>query len=70
MENSETDLEKLCRLCLSSDSENLHHIFEQELSNKIIILSGLEVNCYFKVSNRLNLTFSLDFKAAIQRCLT
>lgn len=39
----------VCRLCLenlfeSENAKNVHHIFDEGLSNKIIILSGLDVS--------------------------
>lgn len=36
------DLETLCRLCLSSEVH--FHIFDEHLSNRIIMLSGLDVS--------------------------
>ncbi|CAO1430637.1 unnamed protein product [Diamesa tonsa] len=46
MENqvNTVDLERICRLCLEDKNyETFHHIFDENLNNKIIILSGLEV---------------------------
>ncbi|CAG9812369.1 unnamed protein product [Chironomus riparius] len=38
-----TNLEDLCRICLSAEFEDLHQIFEESLSNKIIIITGMDL---------------------------
>ncbi|CRL06025.1 CLUMA_CG018904, isoform A [Clunio marinus] len=43
MATNEIDLQIYCRLCLKSSNEAMHHIFNEGLSNKIIIMSGLDV---------------------------
>ncbi|XP_070508763.1 zinc finger protein pita-like [Chironomus tepperi] len=38
-----TNLEQICRICLESDAEDMHQIFEESLSNKIIIITGMDL---------------------------
>jgi len=42
-----TNFEETCRICLESDSEEMHQIFEESLSNKIIIITGMDVSLKF-----------------------
>lgn len=44
MENNEIDITKLCRMCLEENPEYAHNIFEESLSNRIILLTGIDVN--------------------------
>ena len=39
-----TNLEDICRICLNTDAEGMHQIFEESLSNKIIIITGMDVS--------------------------
>lgn len=48
MEEKFTGHESLCRFCLS-DAPPMQNIFEEGLSNKIIILSGLDVRRKFSL---------------------
>lgn len=59
MENqvNTVDLERICRLCLEDKNyETFHHIFDENLNNKIIILSGLEVS--LSPNNKIKTIFS------------
>lgn len=59
MENqvNTVDLDRICRLCLEDKNyETFHHIFDENLNNKIIILSGLEV-CLI-LNNKIQNKFS------------
>lgn len=42
------EFEEICRVCLDTNAQDLHQIFEESLSNKIIIITGLDVRFYYK----------------------
>lgn len=44
MSGSAKSLIKICRLCLDNSSKQMHNIFDEGLSNKVIMLSGLDVS--------------------------
>lgn len=49
-----TKMNNLCRLCLSEDLEDSYHIFDEGLSNKIIILTQIDVSSSFNFFNIFN----------------
>lgn len=47
----EHDFNNICRICLDDECTDMHHIFNEGLNNKIIILSGIDVSFAFNISS-------------------
>lgn len=45
------ELNKICRLCLDQDAEEMHQIFDECLNNKIVITTGLDVSEFIENSS-------------------
>lgn len=60
LNDMEPHLNNFCRMCLENKCMDMHHIFNEGLNNKIIILSGIDVS-FLPFKFELNLfKFFLD----------
>lgn len=56
----EHDFNNICRICLDDECTDMHHIFNEGLNNKIIILSGIDVSFSFELLKFTNINSILD----------